>query len=267
MASSAATLFDSGLIADRWIAEYCAASKGGDALCAGHGDRDAWAALFEELAALSGEDLEHARERAQRHAADIGTGFRIAGEGEDDERPWPLSPVPLLIPDAEWQGIEAGVAQRAELMELLLRDLYGEQSLVADGHVPAALVTGSPYFLRPLTRLDPPGDHHLHFVAFDLCRGPEGNWRVLADHLRAPAGAGYALENRLAMARTLDGLQTRLNIARHAPFFAAFREGLAASCQRVDPRMALLTPGRLNPSYPEQAHLARYLGLLLVEGE
>src|ERR1044072_5391450 len=83
---------------------------------------------------------------------------------------------------------------------------------------------------------------------------------------RAPAGAGYALENRLAMARTLGGLQGRLNIERQAPFFAAFREGLAARGRRADPRIGLLTPGKLNPSYAEQAHLARYLGFLLVEG-
>ena len=89
---------------------------------------------------------------------------------------------------------------------------------------------------------------------------------MLADHLRAPAGAGYALENRLAVSRTLGGLQARLNVQRHAPFFAAFRAGLAALCRRADPRIGLLTPGRFNPSYPEQAHLARYLGLLLVEG-
>ena len=114
--------------------------------------------------------------------------------------------------------------------------------------------------------LVPPGGHHLHFVAVDLCRDPSGQWRVLADHLRAPAGAGYALENRLATSRVIGGLQARLNIERHAPFFAAFRDGLAAACQRTDPRIGLLTPGRLNQSYAEQAHLARYLGLLLVEG-
>jgi len=224
----------------------------------------AWAAVFEELAGLAGENLEAARERAHRHAEDIGTGFRIAGEGE--ERPWPLSPIPLLIPQAEWNTIAAGIAQRAEVMEQVLADLYGPGKLVADGHVPAALVTGSPFFLRPLANSVPPGGYHLQALAIDLCRGPNGEWRVLADHLRAPAGAGYALENRLAMAQTLDGLQTRLNIARHAPFFAAFREGLAARCRRAEPRIALLTPGRLNPSYAEQAHLARYLGWLLVEG-
>lgn len=264
MATRAATgLFDAGTIAARWIADYCSSGREADVLCAAPAD-PAWLALFEELAGLSGESLDHARDRAQRQAEDIGTGYRIVGEGE--ERPWPLSPIPLLIHEAEWKGIAAGVAQRAELMERVLADLYGEAKLVSEGHVPAMLVTGSPFFLRPLAGLTPPGGHHLHFVAADLSRGPNGEWRVLADHLRAPAGAGYALENRLAMARTLGGLQTRLNIERHAPFFAAFRNGLAALCRRSDPRVALLTPGRLNPSYPEQAHLARYLGFLLVEG-
>ncbi|MEP9358717.1 circularly permuted type 2 ATP-grasp protein [Sphingomonas sp. KR3-1] len=264
MASSAASLFDAGVIADRWIADYCASGRDDDMLCTRGAGDTAWQAMFEELAGLAGESLETARERAHRHAEDIGTGFRIAGEGE--ERPWPLSPVPLLIPQAEWQTIAAGIAQRAEVLEAVLADLYGAGRLVADGHVPAAVVTGSPFFLRPLTNLVPPGGYHLQAVAMDLCRGPDGSWRVLTDHLRAPAGAGYALENRLAMAQTLDGLQTRLNIARHAPFFAAFREGLAARCRRAEPRIALLTPGRFNPSYAEQAHLARYLGWLLVEG-
>ena len=245
------------------MADYCAGEAPADVLCAG--DEPAWSAMLEELAAVAGDDLGHARERAQRHAADIGTGFRIIGE--DSERPWPLSPVPLLIPTDEWQAIERGVAQRAELLETILRDLYGPQTLVKRGLIPAALVAGSPFFLRPLIGVEPPGGCHLHFIAVDLGRGPSGEWRVLADHLRAPTGAGYALENRLAVSRTLGGLQQRLGVRRHAPFFAAFREGLAAACRRSDPRIGLLTPGRWNPSYAEQAHLARYLGLLLVEGD
>ncbi len=97
--------------------------------------------------------------------------------------------------------------------------------------------------------------------------GPDGEWRVLADQARTPVGAGYALENRLAMTRATNDLFAQMNLMRLAPFFADFRQGLAATCERVDPRIALLTPGRLNQSYPEQAHLARYLGLLLVEGD
>ena len=256
-------LFDAGTHARRWVEEYCATVHGADVLCAS--SDLSWTAMLEELAGTAGDDLGHARERVQRHSIDIGTGFRVIGEA--NERAWPLSPVPMLIDTAEWQHIERGVVQRAELLETILGDLYGTGTLVARGHLPAALVTGSPHFLRPLVGIAPPGGHHLHFVAVELARGPSGEWRVLGDHLRMPTGAGYALENRLAVSRTLGGLQARLNVRRHAPFFAAFREGLAAACQRSDPRIGLLTPGRYNVSYPEQAHLARYLGLLLVEGD
>lgn len=248
--------------AHRWIADYRAHAPAGDVL-AGNAD-PAWATMFEELAAAAGDDLAHARERIQRQAVDIGTGFRVIGEAE--ERPWPLSPVPLMIAEAEWAAIEAGAIQRATLLETVLGDIYGEGRLVADGLVPAALVTGSPFYLRSMTQMAPPGGHHLQFVAFDLGRGPGGEWLVLADHLRAPTGAGYALENRLALARAAGSLQDRLNVKRHAPFFAAFRDGLAAVCRRAEPRIGLMTPGRWNPSYAEQAHLARYLGFLLVEG-
>jgi uncharacterized circularly permuted ATP-grasp superfamily protein/uncharacterized alpha-E superfamily protein len=265
MASAVAdTGEDTAAVARRWLTEYRAATPATDVLHAAGLSDPAWNAVLEELAERAGDDLIAAREKAQRHAEDIGTGFRIPGESE--ERPWPLSPVPLLIEKREWQEIAEGVAQRADLLEAVLADCYGDQTLVRSGSLPASLLTGSPYFLRPMMGLAPPGGSHLHFVAFDLCRGPTGTWRVLADHLRAPAGAGYALENRLAIARMLDGLQLRLNIERHAPFFAAFRDGIAARCRRSDPRIALLTPGRLNASYAEQAHLARYLGFVLVEG-
>ncbi|GAA4770636.1 circularly permuted type 2 ATP-grasp protein [Stakelama sediminis] len=266
MASRAETgLFDAATIADRWIAEYRAHAPSGDILAVGgQAEQAAWRAMFEELATHSGDALDHAAERAQRQADDIGTGFRIPGESE--ERPWPLSPIPLMLDEAGWHGIAEGIVQRAELMETVLSDLYGPARLVEQGYLPAALVTGSPYFLRPMVHIDPPGGYQVQFFAADLCRGPDGEWRVLADHMRAPVGAGYALENRIAVARALGGLQTRLNIERHAPFFAALRDGMAAVCRRADPRIALLTAGRYNPSYAEQAHLARYLGLLLVEG-
>lgn len=267
MASKAVptSLFDAATIADRWLTDYCGPKPFADVLCTARpADRDAWRVALEELASVGGEALDDTRERVQRHASDIGTGFRVAGE--QAERPWPLSPLPLLIGADEWQGIATGVTQRAELLESVVADIYGAGRLVANGHLPAALVTGSPHFLRPMVGLAPPGGYHLHFYAVDLCRGPAGDWRVLADGVRAPVGAGYALENRLSVSRTLGGLQSRLNVERHAPFFAALREGLAAVCRRAEPRIGLLTPGRWNQSYAEQAHLARYLGFLLVEG-
>lgn len=178
-----------------------------------------------------------------------------------------LSPVPLLIGGSEWSQLADGLAQRAELLELLLDDIYGQQRLTGNGLLPGALVCGSPHFLRPLVGMRPPGGRHLHLYAADLIRDAQGEWRVVADHTRTPAGLGRALANRLAVSRAMPELAERLHIERLAPFFAELRAGIAAAAQRSDPRIALLTPGRFNPDHAEHAQLARYLGLLLVEGE
>ena len=247
-----------------WLDAYAAQAGSGDVVRETP-DRAMWATMAVELAASSGGDLSQARTRLQRQVDEIGTGFRVPGESE--ARKWPLSPVPLMLDAREWAGIADAIVQRAELMELLLADIYGAQRLTGNGLLPAALLNGSPHFLRPMVGVTPPGGHHLHFYAADVARGPDGTWRVIADHTRTPTGAGYALENRMAMARVMPGLQARLNIERLAPFFADVRAGIAAACRRTDPRIAILTPGRFNMSYGEQAHLARYLGILLVEGE
>ncbi len=247
-----------------WAAHYRRFAPAGDIFTACRSPA-IWEAMFAEVSRASDGDLTLARARIARQADEIGMGFRTPGDAEG--RKWPLSALPLMIDAREWAGIADGVVQRADLMELLLADIYGTQRLTGGGLLPAAIINGSAHFLRPMVGLTPPGGHHLHFFAVDLARGPTGHWRVVEDHTRTPTGAGYALENRLAITRVLDGLQTRLPIARLAPFFADVRAGIAASCKRAEPRIGLLTPGRFNPSYAEQAHLARYLGLLLVEGE
>lgn len=242
---------------------YAATASASD-LMAGAGPAMAarWADM---IAALADGGLPALQERAARQVVDLGMAFRLAGE--PDERAWPLSPVPLLLPAAAWRRIERGLAQRAALLEAVIADVYGPRRLVAEGHLPAAVIAGSHDYWRLMEGQRPRRGRYLQFYAADLAMGPDGEWRVLADHVRAPTGAGYALENRLAMARATGDLLGRLNVRRLAPFFATFRQGLAAVCARADPRIALLTPGRFNPSYPEQAHLARYLGLLLVEGD
>ena len=249
-----------------WLENYIAQADAGDVVRgdAGRGARW-WHHLFDGVATLTEGRLQRLQDRIGRQVDDLGTAFRLPGDTV--ERPWPLSALPLLIGEDEWTGIAAGIAQRAELLERVLGDLYGPARLVSEGHLPAPLATGSRHFRRSMIGMPPPGGHRLHIYAVDLGRGPDGAWRVLADHVRTPTGAGYALENRLAASRVMGPLQTRLNIQRLAPFFAGFREGLAASCKRAEPRIGLLTPGRYNQSYAEQAHLARYLGLLLVEGD
>ena len=140
----------------------------------------------------------------------MGVTYRVLGEAR--ERVWPLGRLPLLLPQAEWEAIAAGIVQRAELLDLILRDIYGEGRLVADGVLPAAAVTGSPEFVRPMRGVAPPGGRWLRFYAVDIARGPDGAWRVLGDRAQAPSGAGYALENRLIMARAFPSLYRDMNV-------------------------------------------------------
>lgn len=228
-----------------------------------------WEPFLAEWAGLSADELQRRFGLADRHVRDTGVSYRVHGDGDANdplagERAWPLNHVPLVITGAEWQVIAAGVAQRAQLLDAVLGDIYGPGRLVQEGALPAAAITGSPDYLRPLQGTN--GAGQLQGYAADLGRGPDGRWWVLGDRTQAPSGAGYALENRLALGRAFPELFRTMNVERLAAFFQGFRAGLVARAKRTEPRICLLTPGQLNESYFEQAYLARYLGFLLVEG-
>jgi uncharacterized circularly permuted ATP-grasp superfamily protein/uncharacterized alpha-E superfamily protein len=227
--------------------------------------RAAWSRFFDAFAALSPADIERRFASADRHLREAGVTYRAPGE--TDDRLWPLSHLPLIIDEVDWQQLSTGIAQRAQLLEMVLRDLYGDGKLVADGAVPAAAIAGSNEYLRAVCGVKPPGGRFLHFYAADVGRGPDGRWWVLNDRTQAPSGAGYALENRLVLSRAFSNLYKSLNVERVAPFFEAFRDSLRASADRDEPRIGLLTPGAFSETYFEHATLARYLGFLLVEGD
>ena len=168
---------------------------------------------------------------------------------------------------SEWQQLEAGLIQRAELLEAVLADSYGPASLTREGRLPAALIAGNPEYLRPLVGVAPPGGAHLRFYAVDVGRGADGRWWVLDDRAQAPSGAGYAIENRLALSRAIPDIYRTTRVQRVAPFFQALQAELFALNRQDDARICLLTPGPMNETYFEHAYLARYLGLLLVDGE
>jgi uncharacterized circularly permuted ATP-grasp superfamily protein/uncharacterized alpha-E superfamily protein len=227
--------------------------------------RSVWTRFFDAFAASTPTEIERRFQTADRHLREAGVSYRAPGETAD--RMWPLSHLPLLIDDAEWRQLTAAIVQRAELLELVLRDVYGEGRLVAEGAIPAAAIAGSAEFLRAVCGIKPPGGRFISLYAADVGRGPDGRWWVLGDRTQAPSGAGYALENRLVLSRAFATLYKSMNVERVAPFFEAFRDALRASADRDEPRIGLLTPGQFSETYFEQATLARYLGFLLVEGD
>lgn len=227
--------------------------------------RPIWRKLVEAFDRIGAGDLRKRFARADQYLRDAGVYYRVYGRNEN-EREWPLAHVPLLISEAEWSEIDRGLCQRAELLERVVADIYGENDLVRRGLLPAQLIGSNPEFLRPVAGFRPPGGHFLHFCAFDLGRGPDGRWWVLGDRTQAPSGAGFSLENRVATTRALPDIFAEMNVHRLAGFFRRFRDSLENLAIANDGRAAILTPGPHNETYFEHAYIARYLGIMLLEG-
>ena len=228
--------------------------------------RPVWAPFIAHLATLKPEGVATRFARGDQYLRDAGVYFRQYSAGPAQERAWPLSHIPVLLADADWDRICAGLTQRAELLEKVMADLYGPARLVRDGHLPAELLARNPQWLRPMVGVKPASGHYLHHLAFEIGRSPDGSWFVLGDRAQAPSGAGFALENRMASQRIFSDQFPRANVRRLAGFFRAFREAMD-DLAGPGRRSAILTPGPNNDTYYEHTYIARYLGLSLLEGE
>jgi uncharacterized circularly permuted ATP-grasp superfamily protein/uncharacterized alpha-E superfamily protein len=232
------------------------------------GLRPHWQGLVSSLERLGRDELSVRWENARRIIREHGVTYNVYGDPQGMDRPWELDMLPLLIPSADWSKIEAGLAQRSRLFNLILADLYGPQRLLLGGFLPPALVLANPNFLRPCRDLSVARQIYLHLHAADLTRSPDGQWWVISDRTQAPSGAGYALENRIVLSRTFPDEFRDCQAQRLASFFSMQRDNLRSLATRNcdNPSVVLLTPGPYNETYFEHDYLARYLGFTLVEG-
>ena len=239
-----------------------------------------WRTFLDSLAHEAPDVMRKRTESVQRQVRENDATYNVYADDKGMQRPWDLNVLPMILPHDEWAGIEAAVIQRATLMNRLLIDVYGEQKMLTERLLSPALIHGHAGFLRPAHGLQHKDGVALHFYAIDLARAPNGRWWAVADRTQAPSGAGYALENRSVISRTFPDLLRDLNVHHLAGFFDTMRDSLAAwgrQCaasghgeaplrESEEPLIVLLTPGPYNETYYEQAYLARYLGLPLVEG-
>src|SRR6202046_5212681 len=228
--------------------------------------RPHWSPIIDSLQSMGSDELAHRWEHAERRIRENGVTYNIYTDPQGANRPLAIDPIPLLISPEEWRLIEAGIIQRAHLLNLLLEDIYGPRELIAKGDIPAALLFANPAFLRPLSGIKFPKHSYLHLLGVDLARSPDGRWWVLADRTQSPSGSGYALENRTIVSDVLPDMFRAANVRRLASFFRTQRDVLFALAKADRPRVVLLTPGPYNETYFEHSYLARYLGLMLAEG-
>jgi uncharacterized circularly permuted ATP-grasp superfamily protein/uncharacterized alpha-E superfamily protein len=228
--------------------------------------RPAWEPLLRFFASQSPDERGAAADRLARALRDHHVTFVAQDDTGRAHRPWPLDFFPFLISPAEWQLLERGLAQRAQLLNEILVDVYGDRRVLNEGRLPPGALFGTPQFLRPCSRIELRDNHHVHFVAFDVGRSPDGRWWVLSDRTEAPSGAGYALENRIVTSRSFPDLFEEHKVQRHAGFFRAFNDHFLSLAARDEPLAVFLSRGPHKHTYFEHTYLARYLGFPVVEG-
>jgi uncharacterized circularly permuted ATP-grasp superfamily protein/uncharacterized alpha-E superfamily protein len=232
------------------------------------GVRSHWHVFLQSLREIGLPQLGRRWADARHLIRENGVTYNVYGDPRGLERPWQLDPIPLIIAPAEADALADGLAQRGRLLDALLRDLYGPQRTLAEGLLPPEFVYANPAFLRSCHGAAVPGGHYLHLYAANVGRCADGGFCVLGDRTQSPSGAGYALENRIVLSRTLPETFRDCRVQRLALFFRTLRDTLRglAPHNRDNPRIVLLTPGPYNETYFEHAYLARYLGYTLVEG-
>ena len=232
--------------------------------------RGHWAHLSGALRELGHEELLRRREEAARLVDQDGVVYNAYEDSAPSRtgRRWLLDPVPTVVSSRDWETVESGLIERAELLNLILEDLYGERELLRRGLLPAEIVLGHPGFLRQCDQIRLPGSQQLFSYAADLGRDLDGNPVVLSDRTQAPSGFGYALEARTVVSRVFPTLYRDAQVHRLAPFFRSLRVALqrVAPAGIEDPRIVVLTPGPWNETAFEHAFLASTLGYPLVEG-
>ena len=226
-----------------------------------------WLPLIEHLTQSGAEAVRRGVELARRLVVENGVTYNVYADPQGKDRPWLLDPLPLLLSGEEWQRIEAGVVQRARVMNALLCDLYGPQKLLQSGVLPAELAYGHPNYLWAAQGVRPLGGTWLHLHAVDLARAPDGRWWALGDRTQAPSGPGYTLENRQIVGRVFPGLMDEMGVRPLHGFMNALREQLLGWSGERTPLAVVLTPGPFNETYFEHAYLARQLGFPLVQGQ
>ena len=182
---------------------------------------------------------------------------------------WKLEPTPLVLSAEDWAPLEAGLRQRARLINALLVDLYHGQQALHEGILPPEAVLSDPFYRRPCLGLEPERANPATLLRFDLVRTP-GGWRCVQTRANTPIGLSYAVQNRRFMTqeagdfyRALPDYHSVINFPLQ--LLGALRA--LAPRDRLSPSIVVLTAGPRDAFYSEHSFLARKMGLPVARGD
>lgn len=227
-----------------------------------------WNALVSNIHNIGTKGLVSIQNDLNWFLSENGVTYNVYNDPNGLNRPWNLNVMPLIIHDREWKTIEKGIKQRTEILNLIIKDIYGKRELIKNGIIPQEVIYSHRGFLRQCDQIFYNTNKHLLIHAMDIARGPDGRMWVINDRTQAPSGMGYALENRLTMGRVMPDLFQNMHVKKLSGFFQQFNELLVGSSpgKKDNPNIVILSPGPHNETYFEHAFLASFLGYPLVEG-
>ncbi len=202
------------------------------------------------------------------HLEDNGVTFNVYDTHEKSaQRFWSMDPIPFVITQEEWAQITKGLEQRATLLNLIFKDLYGEKKLLKENIIPAEVVYGHKGYAPEVFDFGYKERFNLYFYATDMARGPDGKMWVINDRTQAPSGLGYAIENRLTMNSIAKELYPNIATKKLYTFIEEYKSLLLKLTDGDLSKAAILTPGPHNETYFEHAYLSSFLGIDLVQGD
>lgn len=230
--------------------------------------KEDWKVLLQNLLKIDAKKLASKQVDINWLLAENGVTYNVYNDPKGLNRPWDLNIVPFIIQKKEWDIVEKGIQQRSEVLNLILKDLYGEKKLLKNGIIPPEVIYAHSGFLRSCDQIKYKTSKQLLIYAADLARGPDGRMWVVNDRTQAPSGMGYALENRFSTSKIIPELYTNINVSQPSNFFNDFNKLLlnAAPTNVENPMVVILTPGPHNETYFEHSYLSSFLGYPLVKG-
>src|SRR3954467_5328590 len=168
-------------------------------------------------------------------------GVRFSSLNGDAE--FLVDPVPRVIPAAEWEALEKGLAQRVRALNRFLADAYGPREIVAEGVMEERVIETAECYEPALRGFSAPGGVWIGVAGLDLVRDPSGRFLVLEDNVTTPSGVGYAVAARDAVLSVLEPAQ------RPRPLDGAvelLRGAMTAVARVEQPTLVVLTDGPEN---------------------
>jgi len=132
-----------------------------------------WEKLLSNLKHIGKENLIAKQDEIDWLMDENGVTYNVYNDPKGMHRTWNLNIVPFIVHQNEWKTIEKGITQRAELLNLILKDIYGKRELIKNGIIPQEVIFAHRGFLRQCDQIQYKTAKNLLIYSADLARGPE----------------------------------------------------------------------------------------------